>query len=233
MKRKISIVLLLCVMFMSACAEKPHPPEEMPPVITVDAEVIQEEELVYVYEQAVEDYLFPVEDFSWERNYAPEYVMLHFCSAVVEHRNDPYNMTYVRDTFVYYDVSVHYIVERDGTVRCYIPEDRVAWHAGAGMWNDDETYTNTMNQYAIGIEVLAIGSQADMALYLTPEEYAALNESDIGYTEEQYEALKLLIADICQRNNIPMDKEHVIGHDAYSPGKTDPGELFDWNRIFS
>ena len=46
-----------------------------------------------------------------------------------------------------------------------------------------------------------------------------------------YDALKLLVADICQRNNIPLDREHVIGHQEFSPKKTDPGELFDWSRI--
>lgn len=59
-----------------------------------------------------------------------------------------------------------------------------------------------------------------------------LNPDLIGFTDAQYEALHSLIDDICTRHNIPMDAEHVIGHDAYSPDKTDPGELFDWDRLF-
>ena len=188
-------------------------------------------EPVYIYENAMEDYLLPLEEYSDDRVCAPEFVMIHFTSAVVEHRKDPYNMQYVRDIFVDYNISVHYVVDRDGTVRCYIPENRVAWHAGRGEFGGDSKYTNKMNQYAIGIEVLAIGSEEDMSIYLTSQEYHALDDSLKGYTQEQYDALKLLVADLCERYDIPMDRTHVIGHEEYSPQKTDPGELFDWNQI--
>ena len=118
-------------------------------------------------------------------------------------------------------------------MRCYVPEDLVAYHAGYGTWNNDPKYTNHLNEYAIGIEVLAIGSQKDMKQYLTPTQYRNLDKSFIGYTDAQYEALKLLVKDICERNNIPMDREHIIGHQEYSPNKADPGELFDWDRLLS
>ena len=88
---------------------------------------------VYVSPLAVEDFLLPVEEFSWERQFAPEFVMVHFTSAVMTHRQEPYHLPHIRDIFVQYDISVHYIIERDGTVHCYIPEDRVAWHAGKGQ----------------------------------------------------------------------------------------------------
>ena len=198
---------------------------------TQATETTQSAAPVYVYEAAVEDFLLPIEEFSWERQSAPEYIMLHFNSAVVAHPEDPFNMEYIRKIFIDYDVSVHYIVERDGTVRCYIPEDRVAWHAGAGEWNSDPKYTNTMNQYAIGIEIVAIGSQSDMSTYLTAAQYQALDASFKGYTQEQYQALQLLIADLCSRYNIPADRDHVIGHQEYSPKKSDPGELFDWSQV--
>ena len=184
-----------------------------------------------VYSGAVEDFLLPVEEYSWEREFAPEYVMIHFTSAVVEHRDDPLNMDYIRQIFVDYDISVHYIIDREGTVRCYVPEDRVAWHAGKGEWANDEKYTNKMNHYAIGIEIAAIGSQKDMEIYLTEEEYAALDDRFKGFSDAQYDALKLLVEDICARYDIPADRDHVIGHQDYSPSKNDPGELFDWSRI--
>lgn len=184
-----------------------------------------------VYSGAVEDFLLPVEEYSWEREFAPEYVMIHFTSAVVEHRDDPLNMDYIRQIFVDYDISVHYIIDREGTVRCYVPEDRVAWHAGKGEWANDEKYTNKMNHYAIGIEIAAIGSQKDMEIYLTEEEYAALDDRFKGFSDAQYNALKLLVEDICARYGIPADRDHVIGHQDYSPSKNDPGELFDWSRI--
>lgn len=181
--------------------------------------------------EAVKDYLLPLENFSWERKYAPEYVMLHFTSAVTLSKDDPYNMAAVRSIFADYGVSIHYIIDRDGTVYCYVPENLVAWHAGAGVWKNDPKYTNRLNDYAIGIEILAIGSQSDMAVFLTEDEYNALDPDLIGYTDAQYAALKALVADICQRNGIPMDRRHIIGHQEYASQKTDPGELFDWSRL--
>lgn len=180
---------------------------------------------------AAEEYLTPLEDFSWEREFDAEFVMIHFTSAVTLSRDDPYNMSSIREIFEDGGISIHYIIDRDGTVRCYIPEDRAAWHAGKGEFAGDEKYTDKMNKYAIGIELAAIGSQADMAQYLTPQEYAALDQSLVGFTEAQYSALAALVADICERNGIPLDREHVIGHEEYSPSKSDPGELFDWGRI--
>lgn len=184
-----------------------------------------------MYAGAVQEYLTPMEDFSWEREHDPEFVMLHFTSNVVNNRKDPFNMDALRNLLIQYEVSVHYIIGRDGTVHAFVPEDRVAWHAGSGEWAGDEKYTNKMNHYAIGIELAAIGSRYDMATYLTKEEYDQLDDDLLGYTDEQYTALKALIEDICTRHNIPMDRDHVIGHEDYSSNKTDPGELFDWDRI--
>jgi len=186
----------------------------------------------YVYEGAIEDFLLPVEEFSWERIHAPEFVMLHFTSAVVNHRDDPYNMDHIRQIFIDYDVSVHYIIERNGTIRCYIPEDRVAWHAGKGEFGDAK-YTNSMNQYAIGIEIVGMGSKNDMSGYLTAKEYDKIDDSLKGFTDEQYDALFKLVDDICKRYSIPKDRDHVIGHEDYSSGKTDPGELFLWDRVLN
>lgn len=182
---------------------------------------------------AEKDYLLPFEDFSRAREHDPEFVMIHFTSAVVLSQEDPFNHSLLRGIFTDYELSVHYIIDRDGVVRCYIPEELVAYHAGAGTWADDPKYTNRLNDYAIGIEIMAIGSQSDMAQYLSPSAYRKLKPEDIGFTDAQYEALKVLVQDICQRNDIPMDRQHIIGHEEYSPAKTDPGELFDWERLFS
>lgn len=88
-----------------------------------------------------------------------------------------------------------------------------------------------MNRYSIGIEIVAVGSEKDMFPYFTKSEYAKIDKSLIGFTEAQYEALIPLVKDICQRNSIPFDREHIIGHEEYKASKTDPGELFDWERL--
>lgn len=185
-----------------------------------------------VSDLAQKDYL-PFEGYSRARTENPEFVMVHFTSAVVLSKKDPYNMDTIRSIFVDYKVSVHYIIDRDGKILCYIPEDLVAYHAGYGSWKDDPKYADNLNNYAIGIELAAIGSASDMAQYLTEKEYQKLTPELIGYTDAQYASLKSLVSDICARNDIPMDRDHIIGHEEYSPKKTDPGELFDWARLFS
>ena len=242
MKKVVSLLLMtLLLLSLCACNGDSSPQETELPTnspshteTTVPATQPQATEPpapVYVYEGAQEEYLLPVEEYSSEREFPPEYVMIHFTSAVVPHPEDPYNMDYVRSIFVDYNVSIHYIIHRDGTVYCYIPENRVAWHAGKGQWKDDPKYTNTMNRYSIGIELVGIGSEKDMSIYMSSAAYGKLDASVKGFTDSQYNALKLLVTDLCSRYDIPMDREHIIGHQEYSPHKTDPGELFDWKKI--
>jgi N-acetylmuramoyl-L-alanine amidase len=198
---------------------------------TFSEEEVAEPKTDVVSDLADKDYLLPLDVFSRAREHAPEFVMIHFTSAVVLSKDDPYNKELVRGIFTDYEVSVHYIIDRDGNIDCYVPEELVAYHAGRGEWNNDEKYTNKLNDYSIGIEIMAIGSQNDMAQYMSASEYNKLNPEFIGYTDAQYDSLKLLVKDICDRNNIPMDRQHIIGHEEYSPAKTDPGELFDWERL--
>lgn len=185
-----------------------------------------------VSELAAEDFLLPFDRFSWEREFPPEYVMLHFTSAVMLSRDEPYDIDAVRGIFVDSEVSIHYIIDREGVVRCYIPENRAAWHAGKGEFGGVEKLTDAMNKYSIGIEIIAMGSERDMSVYMTSEEYRQLDPKLLGFTEAQYDALIPLVKDICQRNGIPYDRDHVIGHSEYKKEKTDPGELFDWDRLF-
>lgn len=182
---------------------------------------------------AENDFLLPIRRYSRASRYDMERVVLHFVSGVVLSREDPYNKDLVRKIFTDYQVSVHYIIDRDGSIRCYVPENRVAYHAGYGSWGGIEKYTDWLNDYSIGIEIMAIGSQQDMAQYLTESAYNSLDPSLIGYTDAQYDALIALLKDICTRHKIPMDRAHIIGHEEYSPDKTDPGELFDWDRLFA
>lgn len=236
-KREIICVLLVCLL-LTGCtptsAESSQETTTEPPVAEVlatDPVVTEPTKPITVYEGATEYYLGEITDYSWEQEFPPEFVMIHFCSAVVNHFDDPYNHEYVRQTFIDADVSIHYIVDREGQIFCYIPEDRSAWHAGYGTWLDDEKYTNKMNKYSIGIELMGMGTYEEMSGYLHKWQYNKIPEEDLGFTDAQYESLKALVADICERHNIPLDRDHVIGHDEFSPKKSDPGELFDWSRI--
>jgi len=102
------------------------------------------------------------------------------------------------------NVSAHYVVQSsDGEVTQMLLEEDVGWHAG--NWD--------YNLASVGIE---------------HEGY--VDEWEDYYTEEMYQSSAALTADILDRNGIPVDRDHVIGHDEV-PGSThtDPGEGWDWD----
>ncbi len=168
------------------------------------------------------------------------HVVLHFMSNVVQNPRDPYDIEQVRQIFVDYKLSSHYIIARDGLVLKLVEEDRIAWHAGRGFLDDFPEYSNKLNHYSIGIEFLAIGSRDEMApKYLSRAAYDRLDPGLIGYTDAQYLAVNELLAEIYDRHPaIARDRRHVIGHDEYAgirqrpnDPKVDPGTLFDWDRV--
>jgi N-acetyl-anhydromuramyl-L-alanine amidase AmpD len=108
--------------------------------------------------------------------------------------------------------SSHYVISYHGQVTQMVAEKNIAWHAG--NWD--------YNTRAIGIE--HEGYAYTQGLYTIPE----------------YRASAEVIATICSRWGVPMDRKHVIGHyqvpDPNHPGlfgginhHTDPGPYWDWN----
>ncbi|GAA4076699.1 N-acetylmuramoyl-L-alanine amidase [Streptomyces shaanxiensis] len=99
--------------------------------------------------------------------------------------------------------AAHYIVRKDGHITQMIRELDVAYHAG----NRD------YNERSIGIE------------------HEGFVDRPQDLTDEMYEASARLTARICARYDIPVDREHIIGH-VEVPGTdhTDPGEHWDWDR---
>ncbi|WP_335341993.1 N-acetylmuramoyl-L-alanine amidase [Bacillus alkalicola] len=161
------------------------------------------------------------------------HVMLHFISNVARNTADPFNIKDIHNIFVEYGVSAHYMIDREGVIYFLVPEDRVAYHAGRGSLPDFPEYENDLNEYSIGIELLAIGTKSEMASIMTGDLYDQVDSSLIGYTNAQYEALNRLLNGIYDRHpNVQRDRKHVVGHDEYAPGrKSDPGSLFDWSKI--
>jgi N-acetyl-anhydromuramyl-L-alanine amidase AmpD len=112
-------------------------------------------------------------------------------------------------------VSAHYVTRSsDGLVTQMVPTKDVAWQAG--NW-----YVNT---HSIGIE--------NEGFALTGAQW---------YTEKLYESLARLTRYQADRFGIPLDREHIIGHDQV-PGTTaagqagmhwDPGTYFDWAHFMT
>ena len=104
------------------------------------------------------------------------------------------------------EVSAHWLIDDAGRMDALVPEDRRAWHAGAGAWagRDD------VNSRSIGIELA--------------------NPGDRPFAAPQMAALRGLLRGIMARWRI--GPEGVIGHSCMAPGrKDDPGPRFDWEGL--
>lgn len=111
--------------------------------------------------------------------------------------------------------SAHYVVRSsDGAVTQMVPTKDLAFHAG----------NYSTNMHSIGIE---------------NEGYAAHGAT--WYTQALYEANAELVKYLAQRFDIPLDRQHILGHDTYA-GPTsatvsgmhwDPGPSWDWERFMA
>ena len=163
-------------------------------------------------------------------------VMLHFSSDVIAHPDDPYRVDRVVATYEGGPASAHYLIDREGKVYRLVKEERAAFHGGKGKlpWLADRE--NKLNATSIGIEMMAIGSKADMKIFMSGEKYDAYakrHPENIGFTDKQYASLRALMAEIYARHpEVKADRRHVVGHADYAAGRrTDPGELFGWDKI--
>ena len=105
-----------------------------------------------------------------------------------------------------HEVSAHYLISETGEVFSMVPEEKRAWHAGAGQWG----MVTDVNSRSIGIELA--------------------NTGFAPFSEPQMAALEGVLADIMKRWAIR--PERIIGHSDMAPGrKIDPGLRFDWRRL--
>ena len=108
------------------------------------------------------------------------------------------------------EVSAHYVVDEDASIYRLVPEKMRAWHAGVSFWHGQRDINST----SVGIEIVNPGHEYG---------YRA-------FPDAQIEAVIVLAGDIMDRYQIaPCD---ILGHSDIAPGrKTDPGELFPWERL--
>ncbi len=114
-----------------------------------------------------------------------------------------------------YEVSANYIIRSsDGDVTQMVYDNDVSW--GAADWY--------VNMHGINIEHEGVAA-----------------DGSAWYTEKMYESSAKLVRYLAQKYNIPMDRQHIIGHDNV-PGLTanalrgqhyDPGPYWDWNHYMA
>ncbi|MFE5661155.1 N-acetylmuramoyl-L-alanine amidase [Streptomyces sp. NPDC056517] len=111
--------------------------------------------------------------------------------------------------------SAHYLIRaQDGQVTQMLENKNLAWHAG--NW--------THNMHAIGVE----------------HEGYAIKEGS-WYTEQQYRSSAELVKFLANKYGVPIDREHIIGHDEVALQTDaglanlhwDAGPYWDWNYYMS
>ncbi|WP_406449244.1 N-acetylmuramoyl-L-alanine amidase [Streptomyces sp. NBC_00876] len=112
-------------------------------------------------------------------------------------------------------VSTNYLIRAsDGLVTQMVENKNLAWHAG--NWS--------LNMHSIGVEHEGFAIKAGK-----------------WFTEPQYESSAALVKFLAGKYGIPLDREHIIGHDEV-PGTLDgevagmhwdAGPFWDWNHYMS
>lgn len=164
----------------------------------------------------------------------------------------------------------HYLIAANGVVHRFAAENRVAYHAamrpdekalylqGYDVWSRWVWPMGTSRPVEIGGEYAGyrfwrdrwrprIESPLGLPTGETPNflsigiEVQSLEKPPREvFSAEQYTALGALVRVVALRNGIPLDRDHVLGHQDISPmrranprGGTDPGDNFNWDRLWS
>ncbi|SEF28780.1 N-acetylmuramoyl-L-alanine amidase [Amycolatopsis pretoriensis] len=139
-----------------------------------------------------------------------QYIVIHDTEGVPGSGASPYDQAIATFREPSSGSSAHYVIRSsDGQVTQMVPTKDVAWHAG--NW--------TMNEHSIGIEHEGIAAQGST-----------------WYTEQMYQASANLVKYLAAKYHIPLDRQHILGHEDITRERTenfaaahwDPGPYWDW-----
>ena len=144
-------------------------------------------------------------------------IVIHAMHAGVVYPEEPFSAENCIKILKDYDVSSHYIIDRNGKTIQLAPEEKKAWHAGISKMPTPDN-RDGVNDFSIGIELIG-------------------NEEE-PFSKEQYYALNFLIDDIKKRQNIKqiVGHQHIATQELVDLGlrkdaKWDPGKMFEWERV--
>ena len=140
--------------------------------------------------------------------FRPEAVVVHIMEGTLASTDSWFGTTESR-------VSAHYGVARDGSIHQYVGESDTAFHAGRvwkPKWRSIKPGVNP-NLYTIGIE------------------HEGSGESE--WPDTMYDSSAKLIAEVCTRWSIPIDRAHIVGHREIYGRKTCPNDVVDLDRLIA
>ena len=147
------------------------------------------------------------------KTYKPEAIVIHIMQGSLSGTDSWFDNKQSK-------VSAHYGVGKSGEVHRYVDEKNTAWHAGV----------ITTPSWSL---IKKVGS----GLYINPNYYTIGIEHegtvDSDWTEAMYESTSTLIAEISKRWNIPIDRNHIIGHHEIYAVKACPGNKVDFSKLIA
>ncbi len=148
---------------------------------------------------------------SGRKGYRPEAIVIHIMEGTLNGTDSWFKNPQSK-------VSAHYGIGKSGEVHRYVQETDTAWHAGrvnAPEWKLIKPASSggfiNPNYYTIGIE--------------------HEGKVDSDWTPAMYDASAELVAAICKRWNIPLDRVHIIGHREIYSLKSCPGLKVDMDKL--
>jgi len=147
-----------------------------------------------------------------EKTYDVEYIVIHTTEGTYDSAINWFQVDH--EPYSQPPSSAHYVINKEGTEITQMVLDKdIAYHAGNWEYNTK----------SIGIE---------------HEGYA--NNPNWVFSKEMYQKSALLVRWLCDRYDIPKDRNHIIGHNQVPHptiqgkyggigGKVDPGIYWDWN----
>jgi N-acetyl-anhydromuramyl-L-alanine amidase AmpD len=139
--------------------------------------------------------------------------------------------------------SYHYIIDKDGKIYQFVPEDKAAWHAGGCEERTQNQYCRSRYEQCItcipGYNSRSIGVSFVSCGYDHPGcgvEACYMDTKISGkcwdpFTDEQFRSAARLIAEISVRNpGFIISNEAITSHSDIAADKSDPGPGFDLRR---
>jgi len=116
----------------------------------------------------------------------------------------PYDVDGLIKEYKSYQVSPHYLIDRNGVIYKLVEEKNIAYQAGKSQMPDGR---QDVNDFSIGIEIM--------------------NTKAGQITDDQYQALNDLIKDIKSRYEI----KYILGHNQIASDRKDDPWNLDWGKV--
>ena len=126
-------------------------------------------------------------------------------------------------------VSCHYVSGRDGELEQLVDLDRAAW------CNGTSTTQGAKYDYRRATNHLVKERKTNANYYTISIENAGFSYKD-GYgklTDKQYNTVLNLLKELITKYNIPVDRDHIVGHYEIAPKEKAncPGPKFQWDQL--